>query len=49
MKKLLLLIVILISAIPIFAEYEDRVPGTKTIELETLNDIRDACHPIHGH
>lgn len=49
LKKLLLLIVILISSIPIFAEYEHRVPGTKTIELETLNDIRDACHPIHGH
>ena len=34
----------------LFAEYEDRVSGTKTIADSTLlNSIRDASHPNSGH
>jgi hypothetical protein len=49
-KSAIILFVYLFVATGLFAEYEDRVPRTKTITDSTLlNSIRDACHPNSGH
>jgi len=42
MKKIIILLVVLLVYVNIFAQYEDLVSGTKTIDEETLNSIRDA-------
>jgi len=49
MKKSILLLLLMLSVTLVFAEYENLVAHTATIDSLTLHSIRDACHPNDSH